>query len=274
MKKSKKTLWIIFISIVGAIVFLAVMVSLLEMVSMSRKTVEELVIDYDFYPANYQTDIYENERYQELMKGTFLSYNDESWGRIVSTTRETAVKHGAEVAFMVEYVYSIIEGDTPAYNACCSSEYYQEHSKKENFTMQMLYNIMITKKSEEKVSENGKNYTKYYFAVEYQIHENNGTFRKDIGEGSRVQYFLLTDREGQLLIDDLISYRISNGSQATVDMDAIVWGGVSVLAFVVAGIIVWVVVAKKRKAKREDALKITPPSETEPVIEKIEKTEE
>ena len=67
--------------------------------------------------------------------------------------------------------------------------------------MQKLYNIKITRMSEEDVSENGQNYTKYEFILEYMIHQNNGTFRTDIGsDASKKQYITLTDRTGELLI--------------------------------------------------------------------------
>ena len=85
----------------------------------------------------------------------------------------------------VDYIYTIIEGDHEAYNACFSERYYnQGKTRKEDFTMQQLHHIVLTKMSSETVSENGSNYTKHIYIVEYQIHENNGTFRGDISSGA------------------------------------------------------------------------------------------
>ena len=47
------------------------------------------------------------------------------------------------------------------------------------------------------------NYTKFIYAVEYQINENNGTFRRDIGDGSRPQYLVVTNRTGEWKIESV-----------------------------------------------------------------------
>ena len=50
---------------------------------------------------------------------------------------------------------------------------------------------------------NGDNYTKSIYTLEYQINKNNGTFRRDIGDGSKQQYFVVTNRTGEWLIDSI-----------------------------------------------------------------------
>ena len=76
--------------------------------------------------------------------------------------------------------------------------------------MQQLHHIVLTKMSVESVSEDGHNYTKYLYSVEYQINENNGTFRKDIGDGSRPQYLVVTNRSGRWQIDSITTIRTKN----------------------------------------------------------------
>ena len=203
MNKNKKILLIIIASIVCVIAILAVTVRILEnREEKKREESEELVIDYNFYPADFDLNIYEDEEYQALMRGRFLHYCNSYTNVTVSITKDTATLHGEEVAFLTDYIYTIIEGNHEGYNACFSDQYYASgKSKKEDFTMQQLHHIVLTKISQEEVSENGINYTKFSYVVEYQINKNNGTFRKDIGDGTRAQYLEITNREGTWKID-------------------------------------------------------------------------
>ena len=205
MNKNKKILLIIIGIIVCVIAILAITVGLLERrEEKEREDAEELVIDYNFYPADFDLNIYEDEEYQALMRGRFLHYCDSYTNVTVSISKDTAAQHGDEVAFLTNHIYTIIEGDHEAYNACFSEQYYASgKSQKEDFTMQQLHHIVLTKTSQEEVSENGQNYTKFSYVVEYQIHKNNGTFRKDIGDGTRAQYLEITNREGSWKIDSI-----------------------------------------------------------------------
>ncbi len=205
MKNNKKILLIIIASILAVIILLASVVGILEwQESKNIKDMDDIEIDYPFYPADFDLNIWEDEEYQELLRGRFLHYCNSYTNITVSITRDTALQHGEEVAFLVDYVYTIIEGDHEAYNNCFSEQYYaQGKTRKEAFTMQQLHHIVLTKISQETVSENGANYTKYLYAVEYQIHENNGTFRRDIGDGVRPQYLSLTNRSGKWKIDSM-----------------------------------------------------------------------
>ena len=41
--------------------------------------------------------------------------------------------------------------------------------------------------------------------VEYKIHENNGTYRRDIeSDASRAQYYVINDSLGDLLLMDIV----------------------------------------------------------------------
>ena len=210
MKKSKKTLLIIIASILATIVLLASVVGILERREKQKEEQEreEEVIDYPFYPADFNHNIFEDEEYLALMRGRFLHYCDLYTNVTVSVTKETASQHGEELAFLVDYIYTIINGDHNAYNACFSEKYFASgKAPKDAFTMQQLHHIVLTKMLVESVSEDGCNYTKYLYSVEYQINENNGTFRKDIGDGSRPQYLVVTNRSGQWKIDSVTTLK-------------------------------------------------------------------
>ena len=210
MKKSKKMLLIIIASILATIVLLAAVVSVLERREKQKdeQEREEEIIDYPFYPADFNRNILENEEYLALMRGRFLHYCDSYTNVTVSITKDTASQHGEELAFLVDYIYTIINGDHNAYNACFSEKYFaSKKAPKDAFTMQQLHHIVLTKMSMETVVEDGVNYTKYLYSVEYQINENNGTFRKDIGDGSRPQYLVVTNRSGQWKIDSVTTLK-------------------------------------------------------------------
>ena len=103
------------------------------------------------------------------------------------------------------HIHDIIEGNCEAYDSYFSEEYLKENRRTERFTKQKLYNIDIIFLSAQE-SEDGR-YTTYEFAVEYMIHKNNGTFRRDLGSDcTKKQHFVLTDRSGRLLIESIGAY--------------------------------------------------------------------
>lgn len=205
---SKKLLFRICIGLAATIVALIAVLWIIDLVEQGNNKYEEEVIDYLFYPADFKENIYEDEDYQELMRGNYLSYCDSDTNITYGIVRGQTSQYSADVSYMVEHIYAIIEGNHEAYNACFSDAYYASGRKpKEPFTMQKLYNILINRMSVETVSDTTGNYTKYVYAVTYQIYENNGTFRRDIGDGAKTQYIVLTDRTGELLIDSIATIR-------------------------------------------------------------------
>ena len=61
------------------------------------------------------------------------------------------------------------------------------------------------------VNENGMVYTEYVMMVEYKIHENNGSFRKDVeSDASKPQYFVINSSTGELLVMDIVPVRYIN----------------------------------------------------------------
>ena len=190
--------------IIWAFVILAVLFVVtyaIDLYNNNKKVVEEEPIDYDFYPVDFGENIYEDEEYVELIKYGFISYTDSAL--TLGIEREDAVDFGKDVVFMMEYLYSIIEGDSEKYNAYFSDAYYKRHDRKDAFTMQKLYDVEITKESVTTVTDKDVNYTQYRYSLVYKIFENNGSFRNDIGDGAKKQYITFTDRDGELLIDDI-----------------------------------------------------------------------
>ena len=117
--------------------------------------------------------------------------------------KDNANEFGDGVVLMVDMVDAIINGDSKKYNSCFSKEYFNSHEPKESFTMQKIYNAKLTYFSSEEETVNGTSYTKNTYTLVYNIYENNGTFRSDIGEGARAQSITVSNREGKMLIDSI-----------------------------------------------------------------------
>lgn len=115
---------------------------------------------------------------------------------------------GAGAELLCKMIASIIDGDAEAYNAFFSDIYYKENERKSAFSMQKLYDILITEYSKsEETNENGGTYKEYIYELKYKIKSNNGSFRSDMGSDNiRTQYFLITNRSGKLQIDGIYTY--------------------------------------------------------------------
>ena len=201
-KAGKKALLIAISVIAGLIVCLSICSALIDAFEARRAAAQK--IDFDFYPADYEENIFEDEDYLELIEGEYMSFCDITTNLTVGIDREGAIDYGKEVAFLVEMLHDAISGDHTAYNACFSNEYYKNNQPKSSFTMQKIYDIVITYISRETLTDSdGNNYTKSIYTVEYKIYKNNGTFRNDIGNGSKKQYFTLTDTTGLVLVDNI-----------------------------------------------------------------------
>ena len=202
-RKAKKRLMVAIIVVIAAIVLLLVASVVIDIIE-NKKRAGEVEIDYDFYPADFNENIFEDEKYLNLIEGEFLKYCDSTTNLTVGIDRETAKDHGEPVAFIVEMLYDAIEGNCDEYNKNFSTEFYKSNSPKQAFTMQKIYDVTITFISAEKTED----YTKYNYCLEYKIFENNGTFRKDIGDGSKKQYLVITNRSGELLVDSITTAKV------------------------------------------------------------------
>lgn len=203
--KTKKRLIIVIIAVLALMIALLLVSFGIDMYykKQPKYDMTEQTVDFDFAVPDYNKNIFEDERYIALTENGFIYYKDESTGVTLGIERNTASSHGSDVELMVEYVYSIINGDAEKYNSFFSDNYYENNKKRDKFTMQMLYNVYISKISYEEVSDNEGAYLQYQFSLEYNILDNDGTFRKDIGTGTRKQYFTLSSKNGVLKIEGI-----------------------------------------------------------------------
>jgi hypothetical protein len=201
-KNVRKTLIIVLIALAVVLLVMYLLTLLLPRVldTLSKNEEEEGTADFNFYEPDFNEDIYTDSQYLALIENGVLQYDNGS-NSIVTLTLENAKDHGDVADMLTRFVYSIIEGDNDLYNSFFSNEYMKKHSPKGKFTMQKIYNGTIMPYSVETIQENNGNYTKFIYKLNYRILNNNGSFRMDIGDDSKTQYIVITDREGKLLID-------------------------------------------------------------------------
>jgi hypothetical protein len=125
--KAKKRLIIIMCAMIGVILIL---LGASLIIDMTTKPEEEFVVDYNFYPADYEEDIFKDEKYLALVAEEFIRYTDSTTNETVGINKDNAVEQGSEVQFIVDMIYDAINGDSRAYNARFSSKYYKNHSPK------------------------------------------------------------------------------------------------------------------------------------------------
>ncbi len=155
---------------------------------------------YNFETPNFNKNIYEDEEYLSLIADGFINYSD---GRTTVSVREEDYEIYSDAARLIfALVTAARDGDQKAYNACFSNNYLTASGKQTKFTMQQIYDVKIVEGLP--VRENG--YLRTDMELEYKIHENDGTLRKDIdSDSSRKQYITVTTNNpnGVPLIDSI-----------------------------------------------------------------------
>ena len=100
-KKAKKNLLIIIISVIAVMAVLVAASLIIDLVE--SKKGGEYEIDYNFYPADYEENIFEDEKYISLTKDGFISYCDSSTNITLGIDKEIAKNYGEEIDFLVPY---------------------------------------------------------------------------------------------------------------------------------------------------------------------------
>ena len=203
--KKKKILLIITAVIFALILIMYFTLHFLEKASGSNKVDEETFETYDdFESADYDYNIFEDSEYSEIISNEFIKFCDEYSNLTLGVNDvQDAYSYGYEVGFLTEYIYAIMEGNSDKYNKFFSNKYYQTHKPQSEFTMQKVYDVVITRRIPEQNSNSSDDFETYYCALQYRILDNNGTFRQDIKDGYKTQYIIITNREGRLLIDEI-----------------------------------------------------------------------
>ena len=150
-------------------------------------------------------DILEYEEYLKLDRSVQYCYTP---GVRIGVNDNTLSKYDASFAVVYKLIGTLISGDSEAYNSLV----HESVGHFDSFTQQQIYDIVITKHSETtKQGGSGEMYSEHVYVVEYKIHENNGSYRKDIeSDACRAQYFVINNSTGKLLVMDMFAKAHAN----------------------------------------------------------------
>ncbi len=148
---------------------------------------------YLFDPkVDYEYDIMTDAGYLRLLEEEpLISYCDAGTGLTQTLTADQYDDYGEAVKLLTEVLLAIQGGDHETYYSFFTEAYLEADSEARReqglypeppFTMQQIYRAVITRVSEEKNPQTGVMTCTY--RLKYMIHENNGTFRLDMGSDS------------------------------------------------------------------------------------------
>ena len=149
-------------------------------------------------------DIMEYDVYLNLNR-TIMFYEKDS-GVSYSADSSNCKGLGDDVELVCQLIDAIVAGDDYTYNSLVNDK--SKH--RDSFTQQQVYDIFVTRESMEQINSEGKSYTEYVVVIEYKIHENNGTFRRDIeSDVARPQYFVINNSTGEYKVMEIAYVRYS-----------------------------------------------------------------
>ena len=191
-KKTKRTIIIVFASM------LAFMIICLAIPGLTQYSRQEEVKDpnennnyYFCEPYDDNFDILKYDEYLALDR-TIMYYDGTGIGSGLVEGNLNEYNPGVTVIYKM--LNALVEGDVDTYNSLLG----EGVEKKDSFTQQQIYKITITNKS--KSSTNGS----YEFTVDYKIHENNGSYRTDMGSDMyRPLAVTVSNKSGKYLIESM-----------------------------------------------------------------------
>lgn len=194
----RKKLIIILTGIILTIV-LAASLFIIESLE-SNNEGKEIVYDFDFYPENYDENIFDDAEYMSL--NHIISYK--SGPLTISVNPEEYASVDPVLDFLTKLIETMKNGDFEAYESYFSDEYRQKNLLPEKFTMQRIYNVTIEKISEGRRS-NGE--AQLVYMLDFMINKNNGSLRSDIdSDSSKPWYLTITTDNEQYKIDNILTY--------------------------------------------------------------------
>lgn len=135
-------------------------------------------LDILFAPADYETDIFEDQTYLSMNRA--IKYIEGAQSTEVALDEDGGY-FGEGLVFFQQYFNCVINGDYEAYQTLISDKYDAKNAYPipEKFTMQKIHSISVEHRSDADTIVS-QNEVRRYYVVKYQIYQNNGTFRDDI----------------------------------------------------------------------------------------------
>lgn len=192
IKKTKKTIIIVFASM---LVFMIICLAIPGLTQYGRKSEVKDPNEDNTYtfcePYEEGFNILEYDEYIGLDRN--IIYRDGT-GLESGLVEGNLNEYNPGVTVIYNMLNALIEGDVDTYNSLLG----EGVEKKESFTQQQLYKITITNKS--KSSTDGT----YEFTVDYKIHQNNGSYRTDMGSDMyRPLSITVSNKSGKYLIENM-----------------------------------------------------------------------
>ncbi len=202
LEKHKRTKLIIIISFIASVIILIACASAPSLLLGSYTGEDELETVDPSKLSETKEEGFDIFEYQEYLKyDRNIYYYDKLSGVSISLDKVSSEQYGEAILFAYDLIGIIANGEFEKYNSLVG----RQEEKYESFTQQQLYDIILTLESSKTQGGAGKTYSEYVVKVEYKIHENNGTYRRDIeSDASRAQYYVINDSLGELLLMDIV----------------------------------------------------------------------
>jgi hypothetical protein len=157
----------------------------------------------EFAPIDYKENIFEDTDY--LAQNRYVRYTDGPLSTLI--VDDNYEQYGDAVVLLHNYIQAVINGDPDALPALFTDDYKNNNKLPAKFTMQKLYDVEIEYYSVNILNEGETDQiTRYEYIIRYNIMENNGTFRDDVGSDAAVPeiYEVLSyDNKGIVLINSI-----------------------------------------------------------------------
>ena len=240
VKKSKKRAKILIFSALAAMIVLIVLNSIDydkladKIVGDSDSQKQELVTypEHYFEEPIYDENVLEDEQYVGLDRYVYLKIGNE-----INQLSGSSYEDGTMEDFWIDYFNAVVGADSDALNSLHTDYFFKQNGKYGKFAPQKVYNIKVDIINARRIEEGEYTGAYQYFAkVNYNIYENNGTFRNDLkSDESREQIFeLIEDRSG--IIINSVSYpteKLPTDNDSGFSLMPFVWIVLVILAVVI-----------------------------------------
>ncbi|MBE6554482.1 MAG: hypothetical protein E7666_09095 [Ruminococcaceae bacterium] len=203
-RKMRKKVLIALAVIVGAMVLILALILICDFLLTPQVDTNVPEGSFEFYPP-YEGSIFFAEEYLALDRSFSYCNSPTGDGLSIEISIENYDEFDPSVWFLYQYVQSITHGDAEKYNSFFNATYYRTQKPKADFNQQMVYNTTLYFVSEQSQNDGSRLIT---YRLEYMIHQNDGSFRRDVGsDGIRPQTLsvrILAD--GTMAIESLLTH--------------------------------------------------------------------
>lgn len=195
-KKLKKGGRIIIIALAVLSVLTGVLYGVSRLTAQDKIDFTEKVEGIYYFPADYNADPEEDPAYMAKERRVWF-IDDKGLGLFLD---ESNASSNSIAGLMYRYFEALKNGDAAAHEQLLSQSYGESYVIQKRFTCQKVHDINVKFNQGNTVDGVGR----WYYRVSYEIYENNGTYRADIGsETARVMSFEIVYEGGEYKINSI-----------------------------------------------------------------------